>query len=259
MSGSQQGGSQAGGNKYSEDNLRPVTIKQLLDFQENFPGAEPAIDGQPLSQVTFVGQVRDVKQQATNITYTIDDGTAEIDVKKWIDSEADGNVVIAPDAFVRVWGRLKAVGSKKHLSAQFIRQIEDYNEVSYHMLEVVYVHLYFTKGKQGGGAGAGGAGGGGESMFVDQGYGANDVAMGNTADGNSTLQAKLAMCSKNARTVGNFINTTPGGDEDGVNLHVIAKGTGLSHRDVLNASQELLDQGIIYTTSDEETWAVLLY
>lgn len=168
---------------------------------------------------------------------------------------------IAPDAFVRVWGRLKSLGGKKHLSANFIRQIEDFNEVNYHMLEVAYVHLFFTKGKQGAGAGAGAGGDGrGDSMFVDQGYGAGgggDVAMGN-AGGNSTMQARLASCSRNAQTMCNFINNAPGGT-DGVNLHAIAQGTRLSVRDIVNAADELLGQGFIYTTQDDETWAVLDY
>lgn len=268
MSGSQQGGSQAGG-KYADESLRPVTIKQLLDWEETFPGAELAIDGHPVTQVTIVGQVRSVKPQPTNITYRIDDGTAAIDVKKWVDSEAQqgdddgmgggaGSGAIAPDAFVRVWGRLKSLGGKKHLSANFIRQIEDFNEVNYHMLEVTYVHLFFTKGKQGAGGGGGGERGG-DSMFVDQGYGAGggDVAMGN-AGGNSAMQARLATCSRNAQTMCNFINNAPGGTE-GVNLHVIAQGTRLSVRDIVNAADELLGQGIIYTTQDDETWAILDY
>ncbi|KAK3502609.1 hypothetical protein B0T13DRAFT_461171 [Neurospora crassa] len=269
MSGSQQGGSQAGGSKYADESLRPVTIKQLLDWEETFPGAELAIDGHPVTQVTIVGQVRSVKPQPTNITYRIDDGTGAIDVKKWVDSEAQGGEdggsgagAIAPDAFVRVWGRLKSLGGKKHVSANFIRQIEDFNEVNYHLLEATYVHLFFTKGAPGSGGGAKQEGGGGDNMFVDQGYGAGggDVAMGGAGPGggNSAMQARLATCSRNAQIMCNFINNSPGGTE-GVNLHVIAQGTRMSVRDITNAADELLGQGIIYTTQDDETWAILDY
>ncbi|KAK1776081.1 hypothetical protein QBC45DRAFT_382078 [Copromyces sp. CBS 386.78] len=269
MAGSQQGGSQAGGSKYADESLRPVTIKQLLDWEDTYPGVEPAIDGHPVTQVTIVGQVRSVKPQPTNITYRIDDGTGAIDVKKWVDSEAQGEGengsgagAIGPDAFVRVWGRLKSLGGKKHISANFIRQIEDFNEVNYHLLEATYVHLFFSKGA----SAAGGVKqeGGGDNMFVDQGYGAGagggDVAMGGAGPGggNSAMQARLATCSRNAQTICNFINNSPGGTE-GVNLHVIAQGTRMNVRDIVNAADELLGQGIIYTTQDDETWAILDY
>ena len=42
-----------------------------------------------ISQITFVGQIRTISTQATNITYKLDDGTGLIEVKQWIDSDAD--------------------------------------------------------------------------------------------------------------------------------------------------------------------------
>ena len=56
----------------------------------------------------------------------------------------------------------------------------------------------------------------------------------------------------------NFIHNSPGGSE-GLSLQQIANGTGLSSREVINASDELLGNGMIYTTIDDETWAVLDY
>lgn len=228
---------------------------------------EATIDGHPLTQVTIVGQVRLAKAQSTNITYDIDDGTGTISVKKWVDSEAQGESgsgagAIPLDAFVRVWGRLRSLGGKKHVSANFIRQIEDFNEVNYHLLEATYVHLFFTKGAAGGAAKQEG---GGDSMFVDQGYGAGgggDVTMGGagpTGGGDSALRARLMTCTDNAKTVCNFINNSPGGGSVGVNVHQIAQGTRMSLNDIMKAADELLGQGFIYTTEDDETWAILDY
>lgn len=233
-----------------------MTIKQLIDSEEAYPGADIQIDGVPLTQVTVVGQVRSVNPQATNITYRLDDGTATIDVKKWVDAERadDNDPKFAPDTYVRVYGRLKTFNSKKHLGANFMRAIEDYNEVNYHMLEATYVHLYLTKGPPGqhggggGNAGGGGNGAGGDNMFVEGGYGTGG------AGGNS----RLASCSRPAQAMYNYLNNSPGGNE-GLHLNVIANGTGMPVRDVMNAADELLGNGMIYTTMDDETWAILDY
>ncbi|KAK3390380.1 hypothetical protein B0H63DRAFT_112902 [Podospora didyma] len=252
--GSQQGSQSAGGTKsYADDSLRPITIKQLVDCKEEYPGAELKIDGAPVTQVTVVGQVRSVNPQTTNTTYRLDDGTALIDVKKWVDTDKpEATPNFEPDTYVRVMGRIQTYGGKKHIGAHFIRAIEDFNEVNYHLLEATYVHLCLTKGMPGGpnsaAAGGNAGGGGGDGMFVDGGGGGD----------NSGLPSKLGACSRNAQTVFKFLNNTPGGNE-GLHLNMIASGTGLSVRDVMAAGDDLLNNGMVYTTIDDETWAILDY
>ncbi|OIW32073.1 replication protein A, subunit RPA32 [Coniochaeta ligniaria NRRL 30616] len=269
MAGSQQGSQGGGGGSksYGDESLRPVTIKQLADWSEPFPGADIQIDGAPLTQLTLVGQIRKINPQATNITYTLDDGTATIDVKKWVDAEraedgADG-AQFAEDQYVRIWGRLKSFNGKKHVGAHFIRAIEDYNEVNYHLVEAAYVHLYITKGPPvPGQAAAEGqtkqqTGGDGESMFVDDGYGGGGGG-GGAGGGEETPQQKLARASPLAKKVFAYLNNTPGGNE-GVSAHLIASGTGLSTREVFTAADELNQSGLVYTTVDDETFAILEY
>jgi replication factor A2 len=186
----------------------------------------------------------------------VDDGTGQIDVKKWIDAEKQSDAAADPgcevDAYVRVWGRLKSFSNKRHVGAHFIRPVADFNEVNYHMLEATYVHLFFTKGEPG----AGGAGGAdGDSMFVDGGAG----YAGNTGGaGNNMMSGKLAGLSDVAKKMFNFINSSAGGNE-GVHLNVITNQTGMTVREALSASDDLLGQGLIYTTVDDETWAILEY
>lgn len=230
-----------------------MTIKQLLDLEEAYPGADFLIDGHPITQVTIVGQVRQVNPQPTNITYRLDDGTGLIDVKKWVDADKpeDTEPKYEPDQYVRVWGRLKSFNGKRHVGAHFIRGVDNFNEVNYHQMEATYVHLYFTKGPLGvDGQNANGDSnaGAGDSMFVDQ-YGGQN----RTEDA-----AKLGSCGPNARKMYNFLSNSAGGNE-GVHLNMITGGTGLSIRDVLSAADELLTQGLVYTTVDDETWAILEY
>jgi replication factor A2 len=227
------------------------------------------IDNAPLTQLTIVGQVRKINPQATNITYTIDDGTATIDVKKWVDAERSADdadaVQFEPDQYVRVWGRLKCFNGKKHVGAHFIRAVEDYNEVSYHLVEAAYVHLYITRGPpvpggqeaaQGGQQGQNQqqkTRGDGDSMFVDDGYGGGGGG-GNGED--ETPAQKLARASGNARKMFACLNDSPGGNE-GLHINQIMAKTGLSTRDVFNAGDELNQLGLVYTTIDDETFAIL--
>ncbi|KAL2131534.1 hypothetical protein VTI74DRAFT_4911 [Chaetomium olivicolor] len=252
MSGSQQA-SQSERKSYADDTLRPVTIKQLVDCKEAYPNADLAVDGIPTTQVTIVGQVREVKPQTVHVTYKIDDGTGVIEVKKWVDPEKpDSTPSFAPDTYVRVFGRFGSFNGRKNISAHHIRAIEDFNEVNYHMLEATYVHLCLVKGP--GGAGQGQQqpqDSGGDGMFVDGGYGAGGG--GEMGGGN---QARLGNCSRNAKTMFNCLANSPG---DGVHLNQVAAGTGMSVRDIMAAAEELLNSGMIYTTDDDETWAILDY
>lgn len=231
-----------------------MTVKQIIDAEEGYSGGDFKIDGASAPQVTFVGQIRSVNAQATNITFKIDDGTGQIEVKKWIDGDKPEDAdAYELDSHVRVWGRLKSFSNKRHVGATFIRPVADFNEVNYHMLEATYVHLFFTKGPLGGAGGANGQQNGGEngdSMFVDGGAGYGGAASQN-AD-------KLVRCSAGAKKMFNFLSSAPGSNE-GVDINIVTSSTGMSTRDVLAAADELLGQGLIYTTLNDETWAILEY
>ncbi|TQV96133.1 DNA-directed RNA polymerase I subunit [Cordyceps javanica] len=252
--GSQQG-SQSGGKAYQDESLRPVTVKQIIEAEEGYSGGDFKIDGASAPQVTFVGQIRSVNAQATNITLKIDDGTGQIEVKKWIDGDKPED----PDAYeldshVRVWGRLKSFSNKRHVGAHVIRPVADFNEVNYHMLEATYVHLFFTRGPLSGAGGAGAqqqnGGANGDSMFVDGGAGYDGGASQNAS--------KLTRCTPGAKKMFNFLSSAPGSNE-GVDINIVTSSTGMSTRDVLTAADELLGQGLIYTTLNDETWAILEY
>ncbi|KAI9864497.1 MAG: replication factor A protein 2, partial [Pleopsidium flavum] len=112
--------------EYGKDTLRPVTIKQVLDAQQPHPDGEFKIDGIEITQITFIGQIRNISTQTTNITYKLDDGTGTIEVKQWIDSDAttaldttnnnsdNPKPKLIENAYARVWGRLKAFNNKRH-------------------------------------------------------------------------------------------------------------------------------------------------
>ncbi|KAI0888989.1 replication protein A, subunit RPA32 [Annulohypoxylon maeteangense] len=248
--GSQISGSQGGTKHPSEESLRPVTVKQIIDAEQAF-GSDGTfrIDGVDVSQVTFVGMVRQISPQTTNITYRLDDGTGVVEVKQWLDpdkQETDAGAkgsAFREEQYVRVWGRLKSFGNKRHVGAHVIKPVTDFNEVNYHLLEATYVHLFFTKG--GGMAGAGGMGAGGDgnaaeddSMFVEN----NDAAF-------------LRGATPRAKKMYQYLNQSK--SNEGVNIHIIARDTGMTVQDAMTAAEELLGNGKVYTTLDDETFALL--
>lgn len=206
------------------------------------------------NKLSLVGQILTVSPQTTNTTFKIDDGTGVIEVKQWVDGDAAPETARATPKegeYIHVWGRLKDFNGKRHVGSHVIRAITDYNEISYHLLESTAVHLYFTRGppeslnetaiKS-------------EGMFVD-GYGGtvNDTSGG--ANGSKSLPPKI---SANGRKVWNLLHSAPQNNE-GLNVHMIAQQCKMPVNDVFKAGDELLQDGLIYTTVDDETWAILEY
>ena len=233
--------------QYGKDTLRPVTIKQLIDAEHPHADAEHfIIDGSETTQVTFVGQIRNISHQATNVTYRIDDGTGTFEVKVWVDSEQsnhdDPNSMhskLSENAYARVWGKLKTFG-KKHVVAHIVRPVTDYNEINYHLLEATYVHLFFTRGPV-------------EQLQSGGTNGVKSEHGGQEAGGGGKLPATA---TKGARQVYQCIQNTPQTNE-GLHMQDIAMRAEMEVADVLKAGDELQSLGLIYTTVDDHTWALL--
>lgn len=254
MPGSQGEGSATQKKGYGKDTLRPVTIKQLHDAVHPHPDADHfIIDNSEATQVTFIGQVRNISTQTTNVTYKLDDGTGIIEVKQWIDAEAmqdpddPSNQKAKPveEGYARVWGRLKAFNNKRHVGANYIRPIQDFNEIQYHLLEATAVHLHFAKGPV-------------ENLQQGQAQGGtNGMANGHQqSNGYAQPDTGMSGVSQSARKVFSILKQTPQGNE-GLHAQDIAIRAGLEMSEVLKAGDELLSTGKIYTTVDDATWALL--
>jgi replication factor A2 len=200
-------------------------------------------------QITFVGQIRNVSTQTTNITYKVDDGTGTVEVKQWIDSDTSNSdqggiedinkSKLVENAYCRVWGKLKAFNNKRHVGAHVIRPITDYNEVNYHLLEATAVHLFFTRGPP-------------TSKDGQQnGATANGAAGGNEMNGRS-----VPNMTPLARRLYNALKETPQSN-DGLHVQMLASQLQAGVNDVYKAAEELIGIGLIFTTVDDNTWAIL--
>ncbi|GBC05079.1 hypothetical protein RclHR1_06000013 [Rhizophagus clarus] len=136
------------GNDRRNNNLRPVTIKQLHEATQVNDNSI-LIDGLELRVVKVVGVVKEKTPRHQGIDYVVDDGTGFIDVKVWHDESEETNVNkkidIAINTYGKFFGHCRIFNNKKHVAAHVVHPIVDHNEISYHMAEVIYAHLYLTK------------------------------------------------------------------------------------------------------------------
>ena len=176
-------------------------------------------------------------------------------MKQWI--EADASMDTTTDATIskpkllenewaRVWGRLKAFNNKRHVGAHVIRPIADKMEITYHLLEATYVHLYFVKGpldqiKAEGGGAQGAAG---------------EVGYGGGGDTGMNGQQRMPNVSVAARKVYQTLRESRQNNE-GLHVQNIAAQVGMNVADVRKAGDELLSHSMIFTTVDDDTWALL--
>jgi replication factor A2 len=217
--------------------VRPVTIKQLHEAEQPVADADFKVDNVEITHVTFVGQIRNISPQATNILYKMDDGTGTIEVKQWIspDAEAPKNPELEEGKYARVTGTMKLAGGKRFINGTTLRLITDFNEINYHFLEAVAVHLHFTRGPVDQFMSGGGA-----SKSVTSG---GDVAMsGMGANGGNSYIAGL---SRTAGTVLQFIKNE--NNNEGVAVEQISLRTSIPLAEVLKAKDELVNEGRKYS------------
>lgn len=204
-----------------------------------------------------MGQIRNISTQTTNITYKLDDGTGSIEVKQWIDADASTDMdptgaavakgKLVENEWARVWGRLKAFNNRRHVGVHVIRPIENKMDIMYHLLEATYVHLYFTRGgpEQFTNA-SGGTGANGDSNAQQDG-GSGEMSM------NGRVMPAVSVA---ARKVYQMLKTSPQSNE-GLHVQNVAAMLSMPVPEVRKAGDELLGHSLIFTTVDDDTWAVL--
>ncbi|RKF59626.1 Replication factor A protein 2 [Erysiphe neolycopersici] len=134
-----------------------------------------------------------------------------------------------------------------------IRIITDFNEVTYHLLEATAVHLYFLRGPPPSADGIKNENGSG--MFVDNLQGGTNAHGTSMPNGLRKLPANISVT---ARKVYNLLSCDAQSNE-GLHVSLIAQKLNMQVNDAYKAGDELLGAGAIYTTVDDETWAILEY
>jgi len=248
------GGSDSQGSerkKTRSQTLLPITGAMFHKAQYDQTEDVFSFDETEIHQVTFIGIIREVAETATNITYKIDDMTGEfITVKKWIDVddplEQGWRSACRECTYVRVVGNMKSFnnGNMRSIMAFSMVPVKDFNEVSYHILDVVHANLSLKKAaaNNGGMLGAGGAAN--EQRYNNNAGGADNFGGG----GGGMNDAGLSGPNK---VVFNIISACT--TEQGMSIDELrAKNRNMNEQQLRNCIEWLSNEGHIYSTVDDE-------
>jgi len=225
----------------------PCAVSQLMSASqadESFKVGEVEV-----SQVTIVGIIRSTDKSMTNIQYKVDDMTgAPMDVKQWVDTEDPSmdSTVLPPGTYVKVSGNLRSFQNHRSVVAFSVRPLEDMNEITSHMLEVVHAHMALGRSHKLQTA-CNVTPPRGHVPESKPGYGADAVtAINNLA--NSTVFNGL---SANQNQVLCLIRSCP--DQQGISIQDLKQRlSGISLNVIKQAVEFLSNEGHIFSTIDED-------
>lgn len=238
-----QGGEKKGRSRAQQ--IIPCTVSQLMSAaqaEDIFRVGEVEV-----AQVTIVGIIRSTDKSLTNIQYKVDDMTgAPMDVKQWMDTEDPGvdSAVIPPNTYVKVSGNLRSFQNHRSVVAFSIRPLEDMNEITSHMLEVVQAHMLLSKPQTmtGGGSSEGVST---STPMSKPGMG----GMGGMGGGNSDMSANGLSPGQNQ--VLRLIRSCQ--DDQGISIQDLKHRLGGMSISVIKQAVEFLsNEGHIFSTIDEE-------
>eukprot|EP00617_Octactis_speculum_P026823 CAMPEP_0185771918 /NCGR_PEP_ID=MMETSP1174-20130828/65949_1 /TAXON_ID=35687 /ORGANISM="Dictyocha speculum, Strain CCMP1381" /LENGTH=277 /DNA_ID=CAMNT_0028457945 /DNA_START=31 /DNA_END=864 /DNA_ORIENTATION=+ len=235
----------SGGQKNTNrQTLASVTIRQLLDANQESPDDTFRIDGADVHMVSVVANILNISEQATFITYGLEDTTGSINAKQFIDTDdehqAKARASFREGVYVKIIGVLRVYNDEKHLTAYDIRLVEDHNMVTHHFLEAIYTHMTRTKGPQ------------------PQGGGSSQYSKPSTA--RSNLNSDMSAVKDNTNSplmekIQEIFRQNGGNDDDdqGLNvMQVVAALPGHQETEIRRTIRELSDEGWLYSTIDEE-------
>lgn len=233
---SQSQSSPSSTKKRDAQSLTPVTIKQLQNVESK--DSKYKLDGKDLAQVTFVGVILSVDKQQTNLNYMIDDGTGKMNVRIYIDLEDENQRSDPENSYVRVVGNLREFNGGLHVVGFQLLPIKDFNEITFHALEVISVHLRNTKGPPGGAAPVA------QQASGSTGFSAAPAAAaggGRAASGGGDLQQQvLKIFEADSTDTGASIDD------------VCRQFANTPKSEIRDAVEFLSDEGHLYSTVDED-------
>lgn len=133
-----------------EKSMVPATIKMIKAAPFNKEKNTIDLDGVSPEFVTIVGRLGEVESQSTKDIFQISDGTGSLQLTRW----KEENNILANERFsecvegTTVWvvGGVKQYGDVYSIQVYSMRKIEDFNEMTHHLLEVMLTHARNTKG-----------------------------------------------------------------------------------------------------------------
>lgn len=252
---------------YARQFIVPVTIKMLNDIAiEGGHDGSFFSHGVELSYVRFIGVIREIDDQNETYTYyKIEDGTGLTSVRVWENDTSESQKLndngddddegsnsnfkepkFSSTDYVEIVATIKEFNNKIQLTPQKMSKITDFNEVPYHLLNVAK-HFLMTKNGVTLPSSAGGNAKS-ESLFVSDGNEHNNNNNNNTSNNkNLSLPDRLL----------NFIKQHSQSMSDGVPMQFMSQELGLSMNNIEEGINKLIDDGRIFSTTDETQYLPL--
>eukprot|EP01036_Dinobryon_divergens_P023647 gene23647-32019_t len=145
----ERAGGKGSDKKASRDknSLIPLSIRQLVTATHEDDSYK--VDGAELANIKIMGMVAAIEEHSTNFNFKVNDGTGVMDCKQWIDRDTRAQSKLTglrDGALVRVVGNLREFDGKVHLLVFDVTPVLDWNELSYHLLDIMLTHCQQTKG-----------------------------------------------------------------------------------------------------------------
>jgi len=251
------GGSQGSPDKkrrnYDEQTLIPVTIAMTLQACSDSSGGNDMLalkDGRPLHSVKIIGAVRSAEVQSTNIMYTIEDGTGAIDVKQWSDdndAESIGEMrrqTARDGIYVKVVGQLSEYEGKKQVVANSVQILSTGDELTHHLLEVMYSAEKFKQADS--------------IVAAPTLQKSNGMSFGGSNNNNNSVQTGGNDADSTREKVLQFLKEND--SETGASIEVCIKHlNGVATEAVIRkAAEDLSEEGQIYSTINENFFKVAM-
>lgn len=127
--------------------VTPLTIRMIKESHQNPSDDSLQIDGKTVQKVVVYAKVLDVVNKHTNTEYVVDDST---EVMKIIQYVSDDNQNPQQPAqigdYVYINGAIRSVEGERTVLAHHVRVVSDHNEITHHLLSVVFTHYQNLKG-----------------------------------------------------------------------------------------------------------------
>ena len=128
--------------------LMPVTLKMLvqerLRMLENGENAQLHIHGRPVNMFMVVGVLKTLEQRYNQQLLTLDDGSGEIVVSRYVADIPEQAEALTTGRYIRICGSTHMWNGNLKMSVHNLKVIKNLDEVPYHSIEVLHAYLALT-------------------------------------------------------------------------------------------------------------------
>merc|ERR1719356_646842 len=103
-------------------------------------GDDLVIGGAQVTNISVNGKVLSAEAKQSAVEYVLDDGTGKIPVKHW-NSEDAGDAMMPVGTYATAYGKW----NNNEMTAYSMKPVTDFNEVTYHLMNVCMVDTYQKK------------------------------------------------------------------------------------------------------------------